>query len=76
MPIVTSHVSKELERTLKRIQDRIGELEEVVDAIYQYVSSTRSEVQDTLAVVTQINRRLLDVEETLRKLSGSEEDLR
>jgi septal ring factor EnvC (AmiA/AmiB activator) len=76
MPIVTSHVSKELERTLKRIQDRIGELEEVVDAIYQYVSSTRSEVQDTLAVVTQINRRLLDVEDTLRKLSGSEEDLR
>ncbi len=76
MPIVTSHVSKELERTLKRIQDRIGELEEVVDAIYQYVSSTRSEVQDTLAVVTQINRRLLDVEATLRKLSGSEADLR
>jgi len=76
MPIVTSHVSKELERTLKRIQDRIGELEEVVDAIYQYVSSTRSEVQDTLAVVTQINRRLLDVEDTLRKLSGAEEDLR
>ena len=76
MPIVTSHVSKELERILKRIQDRIGELEEVVDAIYQYVSSTRSEVQDTLAVVTQINRRLLDVEDTLRKLSGAEEDLR
>ena len=76
MPIVTSHASKELERTLKRIQDRIGELEEVVDAIYQYVSSTRSEVQDTLAVVTQINRRLLDIEDTLRRQGGSEEDLR
>ncbi len=76
MPIVTSHMSKELEKTLKRTQDKIAELEEVVDAIYQYVSSTRSEVQDTLAVVTQINRRLLDIEDMLRKLSGSEEDLR
>ena len=69
-------MSKELEKTLKRTQDKIAELEEVVDAIYQYVSSTRSEVQDTLAVVTQINRRLLDIEDMLRKLSGSEEDLR
>jgi septation ring formation regulator EzrA len=65
-------MSKELEKTLKGIQQRIQELEEVIDAIHQYVSSTRSEVQDTLAVVTQINRRLLDVEDVLRKLAGSE----
>jgi septal ring factor EnvC (AmiA/AmiB activator) len=72
MPIVTSQMSKELEKTLKGIQQRIQELEEVIDAIHQYVSSTRSEVQDTLAVVTQINRRILDIEDVLRKLVGSE----
>ncbi len=66
-------MSKELEKTLKGIQERIQGLEEVIDAIHQYVSSTRSEVQDTLAVVTQINRRLLDVEDVLRKLAGSED---
>lgn len=67
MPVVTSQLSKELERTLKKVQDRLSEMEELIDAIYQYVSSTRSEMQDTLAVVTQINRRLLDIEDMLRK---------
>ena len=74
MPIVTSQLSKELERTLKKTQDGVAEMQEVVDAIYQYVSSTRSEVQDILALVTQINRRLLDMEDTLRKITGSEGD--
>ena len=74
MPIVTSQLSKELERTLKKMQDGVTEMQEVVDAIYQYVSSTRSEVQDILALVTQINRRLLDMEDTLRKITGAEEN--